>query len=87
MNDWLPPETAPTDCSEFLAELSNGWVVILAATGMIRAYPEPSRRYLWWRCAGSTSVPYAPSLDPKADHAGFPDLTGWMALPKARNAA
>lgn len=78
---WQAPDTAPTDGQSFLAELSNGWVVILYATEAVRR----RHRYAWWG-AHSLSIPYEPTHPADTDWTASSTLrlTGWMLLPKSR---
>lgn len=47
---WQPIEDAPRNGEQFLAGLSNGWVVILSE-------PHNPGRYAWYRSAPGINVP------------------------------
>ena len=78
---WQPTETAPTDGEPFLAELSNGWVVVLYATVAVRR----NYRYSWWGGNG-VRIPYEPTHPADTDWSETCTirLTGWQPLPKSR---
>lgn len=66
-------DEAPRDGRQFLAALSNGWVVILAEVSTARHYA--------WYLGGGISVPIARTHSPES-LADCVLATHWMPLPE-----
>ena len=76
MTEWQPIDTAPKDGKQFLAALSNGWVVILS---------EPyghGDRYAWYLTSCYLSIPIERTHDPESITKCV-TATHWMPLPEA----
>ena len=71
---WQPISTAPTDNTEFLAYLTNGWIVIMNGAF------DGTARYEWWHVSGNLSIPYEPS-HPKGSLVDSMRATHWHPLP------
>jgi hypothetical protein len=79
--EWRPIDSAPKDGTNFLASLSNGWVVILSEV-------PGWDRFAWYRCsAQAVSVPVArthhpaPTVETHDNSSSFTLATHWMPLP------
>lgn len=76
MSEWQPIETAPKDGTEFLAALSNDWVIIISEV------PNWDR-YAWYRTSTNVSIPVARTHEPSSLKDGNCLLaTHWMPLPQ-----
>lgn len=79
--EWRKPygdDPAPTDGTEFLGLLSNGWRVVIHAPGSVSA---GRARYAWWDTDGAFSVPYEPSHPNGVWNEYTLRLVGWQYLP------
>lgn len=76
INEWNPMETAPRDGTEFLAVLSNGWVVIMSETPNHGNY-----RYDWYRVQGNISVPIE-RTHPAGSLKNSLTAKGWKPMPE-----
>lgn len=72
---WQPIETAPRKGEEFLAYLSNGWIMILSE-------PHDIHNFSWYKTSSHTDVPIV-----RTHAEGTCDdsirATHWMPLPEA----
>lgn len=72
---WKTMDSAPRDGTQFLAYLSNGWIVILSErTG--------EDRYGWYQCSSNLSIPIA-RTHPAGSLAHSLIATHWRHLPAA----